>query len=204
MLVISGPSCSGKDALLRQLLEARSQLQKPTTTTTREPRSGEVDGQHYHFLDRETFLAKVEQGDFLEHAEVHGHLYGLTRQEVQQIHRQGYFPAVILDVQGAATIRGKMPVSTIFIEAPIEQLKRRMREKRPPEEVEKRVGSMVEELSRADEFEAIIKNPDGQMGKAAQALIDYYDRSVEPRLRSYHQKQENQHPPSPPVLGTER
>lgn len=205
MLIISGPSCSGKNVLLDQLLEARSQLRKPTTTTTRPPREGEVDGQDYHFLSREEFLDKVEQGDFLEYAEVHGdHLYGLTRDEIEDIHQRGHFPAVILDVQGAATIRENMPAATIFIQAPVEDLKRRMRQERPDREVEKRLGSMLEELGRAEEFDVVIKNPDGERDRAMQALIDYYDREVQPRLEAFRQSESGHRARAdqPPVIGS--
>src|SRR5262245_14767369 len=79
LLVISAPSAGGKTTLCQQLLASRKDVVRAITCTTREPRVGEKDGVDYYFLDAETFLKRVQAGDFLEHATVHGNSYGTLK-----------------------------------------------------------------------------------------------------------------------------
>jgi len=104
LLVVSGPSGSGKTTLCRRLAEA-GEVSYSISCTTRPPRPGERDGIDYHFLDRASFLAKVEAGEFLEHAEVHENLYGTLKSAVLDPVRTGTDVVMDIDVQGAAQIR---------------------------------------------------------------------------------------------------
>src|SRR5205809_5052917 len=105
LIVLSAPSGTGKTTLCEQLLIARPNLTRAITCTTREPRSGEQDGVDYYFLDAGTFLKRVQAGNFLEHATVHGNSYGTLKSEVVGKLRQGKDVILNVDVQGAATIR---------------------------------------------------------------------------------------------------
>ena len=104
LLLVSGPSGSGKTTLCRQV--ARSgEAHYSVSCTTRQARDGEVDGRDYHFLSREQFEADVAAGRFLEHAEVHGNLYGTLLTEVLDFINVGKDVVMDIDVQGAAQVR---------------------------------------------------------------------------------------------------
>src|SRR5688572_6693571 len=105
LVLISAPSGGGKTTLCNQLLAARPDMTRAITCTTREPREGEKDGADYFFLDATAFLKRVQAGNFLEHATVHGHSYGTLKSEVLGKLRLGKDVLLNVDVQGAATIR---------------------------------------------------------------------------------------------------
>jgi len=107
LVLISAPSGGGKTTLCQQLLAARPQMTRAVTCTTRPPRTGERDGVDYNFLDAGSFLKRVHAGNFLEHATVYGNSYGILKAEVLGKLRQGKDVLLNVDVQGAATIRGK-------------------------------------------------------------------------------------------------
>lgn len=104
LLVVSGPSGSGKTTLCRQLSDS-GEARHSISCTTRSPRPGEVDGTDYHFLTREQFQQRLDAGDFLEHALVHGNLYGSLKSETLGYLRQGLDVVMDIDVQGAAQVR---------------------------------------------------------------------------------------------------
>jgi guanylate kinase len=105
LILISAPSGGGKTTLCQQLLAARPGMTRAITCTTRAPREGEHDGVDYHFLNAESFLRRVQAGNFLEHATVYGNSYGTLKAEVLGRLRQGQDVLLNVDVQGAATIR---------------------------------------------------------------------------------------------------
>lgn len=104
LLVVSGPSGSGKTTLCRQLADS-GEAHYSISCTTRSPRPGELHGRDYHFLTREEFQRRLDHGDFLEHAEVHGNLYGSLKCEVSAYLRAGTDVVMDIDVQGAAQVR---------------------------------------------------------------------------------------------------
>src|SRR5688500_20089751 len=107
LLVISAPSGGGKTTLCEALLQSDPNTLRAVTCTTRSPREGEKDGVDYYFLDAGDFLRRVQAGNFLEHATVHGNSYGTSKSEVLNKLRQGKDVLLNIDVQGAATIRAK-------------------------------------------------------------------------------------------------
>jgi len=104
LLVVSGPSGSGKTTLCRRLADS-GEARYSISCTTRAPRPGEANGRDYHFLTREEFVGRLEAGDFLEHAVVHGHLYGTLKAEVVSHLHNGLDVVMDIDVQGAEQIR---------------------------------------------------------------------------------------------------
>lgn len=104
LLVVSGPSGSGKTTLCRRLADA-GEARYSISCTTRSPRPGEIDGRDYHFLSREEFERRLATGDFLEHAEVHGNLYGSLKSEVLSHLEAGCDVVMDIDVQGAEQVR---------------------------------------------------------------------------------------------------
>jgi guanylate kinase len=104
LLVVSGPSGSGKTTLCKRLAHA-DHARHSISCTTRQPRPGEVDGEHYHFVSKETFEEKLKAGEFLESALVHGNFYGTLRSEVLGPLSEGYDVVMDIDVQGAGQVR---------------------------------------------------------------------------------------------------
>ena len=131
LLVVSGPSGSGKTTLCRRATE-NGLCVYSISCTTRRPRSGEVDGVDYHFLTAAEFAARVERGDFLEYAEVHGNRYGTLKADILNLLEQGKNVVMDIDVQGAAQVRacvdGILPkcYTDVYIYVPQEELRNRL------------------------------------------------------------------------------
>ena len=105
LLVISGPSGAGKGTICKALLEKHKDIYLSVSATTREPREGEVHGVNYFFTTKEDFLKKVEEGDFLEHAEVYGNYYGTPKSSVQKMLDEGRDVILEIDIQGALKVK---------------------------------------------------------------------------------------------------
>ena len=114
LIVLSGPSGVGKDTVLHELRRLDPSLRYSVSYTTRAPRPGEVDGVAYSFIDEATFRAMAERGEFLEWAEVHGHLYGTSEARVNEALERGEDIVLKIDVQGAAWIRPRVD-GAVFI-----------------------------------------------------------------------------------------
>ena len=112
LLVLSGPSGVGKTTIAREL--AKAGLHKVTTTTTRGPRPGEVDGREYRFLSRPGFEAGIAQGEFLEYAEIVGNLYGTPKAEIEKQLSTRKLVMVDIDTQGASSVR-KLGLPALFV-----------------------------------------------------------------------------------------
>jgi guanylate kinase len=163
-LVISAPSAAGKTTLGEALLGRFSNLQRVVTTTTRPQRQGEVDGESYHFVSDETFEDMKKRGEFFENATVHGYQYGNSKQAVEKILKSGRHCMLIIDVQGAQTIRGQHPHTfSIFIVPPsLEELESRLRNRNKETEAQVRVRleNARKEMAQKDSFDAVIVNDD--------------------------------------------
>lgn len=105
LLLVSGPSGSGKTTLCDRMVAEFETVSYSVSCTTRPMRPGEVDGENYHFLDEATFERRIEAGEFLEHAVVHGYRYGTLKATVSDAMQQGQDVLMDIDVQGAALIR---------------------------------------------------------------------------------------------------
>ena len=119
LFVISAPSGSGKTTLVRRLLDTLDDVQFSISFTTRSVRGSERDGIDYHFIAEESFRSKIEDGEFLEWAEVHGSLYGTSKIETEKIRAGGEDILMDVDVQGAMQVRKAQPDAvTVFIMPP--------------------------------------------------------------------------------------
>ena len=168
LIVISGPSGAGKDAVMAALL-ADGGFVRPVTMTTRPPRPGEIDGVHYRFAAPEAFRAAAASGELVEHAEVHGRLYGTPRAELARALASGSDVLLQVDVQGATAIREAIPEARLLFVAPasLGELERRLRERgADPAERARRLETARAELARQDAFDAVVVNPDGGLGGA--------------------------------------
>ena len=120
LFVISGPSGVGKGTVREALLKGRDDIQVSISASTRPPRSGEIDGVDYFFMDRDTFLKKVEEDQFLEWATVYSNLYGTPRDFVVNNLNNGCDVLLEIDIQGAMQVKQKMPEGVfIFISPPL-------------------------------------------------------------------------------------
>jgi guanylate kinase len=164
VLVISAPSGTGKTTLARRLLQEVEGLVFSVSHTTRPPRSGEIDGTDYHFIDRPQFERLIGSGDFLEWAEVGDALYGTSRRMVEQITSSGRDVLLDLDTQGAAAIRRVLPEAIlIFIMPPgLDALRQRLQDRgtESSEAVERRISLADGEIAKADAYDYIVINDD--------------------------------------------
>lgn len=166
-LVLSAPSGGGKTTLCQQMLAARPGLARAVTCTTRLPRPGERDGVDYHFLDAETFDRRVAAGEFLEHATVYGHQYGVWKAEVLQRLRAGADVILSVDVQGAASIRAqarqdpelRRALVSVFLTPPsLAVLEQRLRGRNSdaPEVIQRRLEVARREIEEGRHFDYLI------------------------------------------------
>jgi guanylate kinase len=154
LFVISAPSGAGKTTLV-EVVRRTSKLFYSVSCTTRLPRTGEIDGQNYHFLSEADFHARVDAGDFLEHAQVHGDCYGTLRKPVLTNLENGSDVLIDIDTQGAAAIRNcddpliRSALSDVFIMPPnIEELRRRLRKRgtETDQQIDRRLRTAIEEM----------------------------------------------------------
>lgn len=138
VVVISGPSGSGKTTVCERL-RSDPDIVLSVSATTRRPRPGERDGVDYRFLSREEFLERVRRGEFVEHAEYNGQLYGTPREPLERALRDGKTVLVEIDVQGAAQMRRAYPDGLlIFLDAPAPAAAAQRLERRNTESSEER------------------------------------------------------------------
>jgi guanylate kinase len=164
LYIISAPSGAGKTSLITKLLETLDGAEMAVSHTTRKPREGEVNGKHYHFIDADTFLDGVHNGDFLEHANVFGNHYGTAKKSVDDILEKGVDVILEIDWQGAKQVRSLMPDAlSIFILPPSKQeLERRLRGRGTDsdEVIAKRLGQSCDDIKHYDEFDYVVINDD--------------------------------------------
>jgi guanylate kinase len=164
VLVVTGPSGAGKGTLIRELVQRVPGIEVTVSATTRERRRGEEDGREYWFLTDEDFLARVTDGEFLEHVEfVSGHRYGTLRSELDRIAAKGLVPLLELETKGALRVKHEVPGAvTIFISARVEELERRLRERATESagEIGERIELARKQLEQAGEFDYVIENDD--------------------------------------------
>ena len=192
LLVVSAPSGAGKSTLCNRLIEKFHGMIYSISCTTRAPRGEEKNHEHYHFLSKEEFSARVSQGEFLEHAEVHGNFYGTLKQTVEDALAGGRDIIMDIDVQGAAQIReacGRLPTEDpvqqgfvdIFIAPPsMEELRQRLcdRSTDTEEVIENRMRNAEEEMKHRDLYRHRVINDD--LEEALEKLV----RIVEKEHRS--------------------
>lgn len=178
LFVISGPAGVGKGTLVARVLEARPDIEETVSATTRLPRPGEVAGVSYHYLSDEDFRSRVEAGEFVEWAEVHGHCYGTLRSEVEQRIARGHSVILEIDYHGAFNVRRAFPDAVlIFIEPPsMEELERRLRGRGTEDEehIELRLRNARTELEQGEKYDVRVTNDD--LDRATGELLDVIAR----------------------------
>lgn len=184
LVLISAPSGGGKTTLCQQLLAARRDMTRVITCTTRSPRQGEKDGVDYYFLDAESFLKRVQAGNFLEHATVYGNSYGTLKSEVLSKLRQGHDVLLNVDVQGAAAIKAraeeepelKRALVSVFLTPPsLAVLEARLKKRGTdsPAAIQKRLSEARQELTRWKTFDYLVISDSIQEDlRRTQAIIE--------------------------------
>lgn len=160
--ILSGPSGVGKSTILRGLMEKRSNLYFSVSATTRDPRPGEENGVHYHFLKEDTFRNWIAQDEFLEYAEYVGNFYGTPKRYVDTAMEEGKDVILDIEIQGAIQVKAKRPETVrIFIAPPSwSELERRLtsRGTDSPEKIRQRLQRAKEEVAAAGEYDYIVIN----------------------------------------------
>ena len=164
LFVVAAPSGGGKSSMVNALLEREPGIRLSVSYTTRPPRPGESEGNHYHFVDVAQFLRLKERGEFLEHAFVHGNWYATSSTWLTAQVAAGQDVLLEIDWQGAAQVRRLIPDSVhIFILPPsIEALRERLtkRAQDPQGVIEQRLEAAREEMRHCGEFDYVIMNQD--------------------------------------------
>jgi guanylate kinase len=181
LFVVSSPSGGGKGTLIRRVLDVVPDLSYSVSYTTRAPRSGEVNGREYFFIDQPAFQDMVVANEFLEWACVHGHLYGTARRQVADEIAAGLDIILEVDVQGAASVRhlGLDSVSMFILPPSYEVLRKRLQARGTdtPDELEVRLRNAPDEISQYSAFDYIIINDDMASATAQLASIVFAERA---------------------------
>lgn len=175
LLVVSGPSGVGKDSIVNAMVQKHPDIQVSVSATTRAPRAGERDGEHYHFLSRAQFLDYVRQDAFFEHTIYNGEYYGTLKREVDERIGAGITCVLVIEVEGAANMKKMYPeCTTVFIMPPsLQVLAQRLRGRgqESEEEIRRRIDVAKRvEIPLADTYDYIIVNHD--MYHSAEELYD--------------------------------
>ena len=165
LIVLSGPSGVGKGTVIKELMKNDDlKLSYSISMTTRKPRNGEVDGVNYFFVDRDTFLKAIDDGELLEHAEFVGNMYGTPVSYVEKLRNEGRNVLLEIEVQGAMQVKNKCPDAlSIFIIPPsMEELASRIRGRNsePEEIVQQRLDKAKKEMEMVTQYKYVVCNDD--------------------------------------------
>jgi guanylate kinase len=185
VFVLSGPSGVGKSTLIERLKQDSFPITHCVTATTRPRRQGEVEGIHYYFLDEATYDRLLESEQFLEHAVVHNlHRYGIPLHSIRDGLRRGQDVILAPDVQGASTVRWKLPNAvTVFLRpSSLEELAPRLAARGTESDEERRIrlATAEREMQRVSEYDYVIVN---QRDRLDQAVSDLKAIITAERLR---------------------
>jgi guanylate kinase len=189
IIVISGPSGVGKDAVIKKLRQVRESLHFVVTATSRPTREGEVDGKDYYFVSEEEFLSMVERNELLEYALVYGDYKGIPKKQIREFMAKGHDIVLRVDVQGAETLRKILGNSAVFIylvaESELELVERLIdRKTETSEALLVRIATAREEVKHVRDFDYVVVNGKGKLDNAVKlvgSIIDAEKAKVQQR-----------------------
>jgi len=162
LFVVSAPSGAGKTTLVERLVQTTPGLRMSRSYTSRPARPGEADGVDYHFVSRERFEAMIAGDQFLEWAEIFGHLYGTSTVDTERALHEGADLVLVIDVQGARQVRRqRLPVVSVFVLPPsFDALQQRLRgrSKDSDDQIRRRLDVAREEVNAVKEYEYVVVN----------------------------------------------
>ncbi|NVJ60575.1 MAG: guanylate kinase [Gammaproteobacteria bacterium] len=192
LYIVSAPSGAGKTSLLKAMIAETESVRISVSHTTRKQRTGEINGQDYHFTSLDEFKAMIDQQAFLEHAEVFGNFYGTSRHWVEQQLANGVDIILEIDWQGAQQVRNIMPeCRTIFILPPSrEALEQRLhgRGQDDAEVIAKRMAAAKQEMSHFNEYDYLIINDDFEQAKQELKSVFIAERQAIAVQKSRHEQ----------------
>lgn len=175
IIVISGTSGIGKDAVIKGMKRRNKPLHYVITATSRAPRSNEVDGVDYFFFSKEDFERRINAGEFIEHALVYQDYKGIPRWQVDEALKSGKDVVLKLDVQGAATIRKLYPEAVLIFLVPntVEEWYDRLcdRKSETPETLRVRIDTAIKEVSQIDLFDYVVLNAQDHLDAAVDDIL---------------------------------
>ncbi|KAI8566187.1 hypothetical protein RHMOL_Rhmol02G0020600 [Rhododendron molle] len=180
IIVISGPSGVGKDAVIKRLREVREGIHFVVTATSRAKREGEVEGKDYFFVSKEEFLAMVHRDELLEYALVYGDYKGIPKQQIREFMAKGYDIVLRVDIQGAATLRRILRNSAVFVflvaESESALVKRLINRKTETKEtLLVRIATAREEVRHINNFDYVVVNAEGKLESAVKLVESIID-----------------------------
>ncbi len=189
VVVISGPSGVGKDAIIDRLAERGFDFHFTVTATTRPPRPGEVDGVNHHFVSEDEFKDLIENDQLIEWAEVYGNYYGAPKQQVRDALADGKHVITRVDVQGALRIKQLAPKSVmVFVHAPnMETLRKRIERRgvNSQRDLETRIAAAETEIENSKQFDYQVINHEGALDAVTDEVIAIInDESRNPTRRN--------------------
>ena len=192
LFIITAASGTGKTSLVKQLLATTNDLTVSISHTTRAPRPGEIDGHHYHFIDKEVFVSAIGEGKFLEHAEVFGNYYGTAEASVRAQLEAGIDVILEIDWQGALQVKKIFTDATmIFILPPsLSTLRQRLagRAQDSAEVIEQRLAGAVTEMAQYVHFDYVIINDNFEVALTELKAIIVADRQMLSRQQRHHRR----------------
>ena len=175
ILVLSGPSGAGKSSLINKIESEIGEFYFSLSTTTRPMREGEIEGVHYHFVDKEQFVRDIEEENFLEYARVHGNYYGTSITPVKKALKEGKLVIFDIDVQGHDAVQKRLAdiTTSVFVTTPtLCELQQRLnaRGTDAKEIIDGRIQMAKREVQRISEYDYLVINDD--LDEAAAILIN--------------------------------
>ncbi len=182
IIIISGPSGSGQDTVIR-LLEKKFDIERIITTTTRSMRPMERQGEPYYFTDPDTFHARIEKGEFFEWAkQYNGQYYGVTKEEIDRVANSGKLGIWKLDYQGVEHAKKLFPgIQAVLLTAPLHELEARIRRRDNPTDayVAERMAYTKESLAHAGDYDLVVDNRDGMLDETVRAVSEFINNHLD-------------------------
>jgi guanylate kinase len=174
LIILTGPSASGKTTVGREIMKRNKKLEKVITFTTRKKRPAEIADRDYYFISEQKFKEKLKKEELIEWAKVYNHFYGNAFSELERIWQEGKTPLLIIDVQGALTYKKKLPWSKVIFLKPdsTDDLAQRMIKRGGVNQTElkTRLETVQKELKIANKFDYIIPNPEGKLKETIEEI----------------------------------